>query len=416
MNAQSTILAPNTGKFTPKTKTQKVYVEAWELLAQAKIHAIKGTRYEIIDEVRKHFRRVVKYQFNKLASEFASYLQYYYFNVRGDKVRGKKYSLLRERYNELAYLENIVEGKFAEITFKLNNTRNPSQEIRKELDAVCENFKTYLSYDSHQIRIYTYLLLNEQAHFNRDFDEIIRLSKTIITELESQKIERAFIFYKDLTIAFIVRGRYEEARSTIKKAVRNVSKGSYSWSIYVYYQFILEIYSKDYQAAYRVFKQAESKRQINKAMHEQWLIVRAYVQFLIQTGHLEGSTHFKFGKFFNEVPVFSADKEGNNINILILKILLSIGKQNGKIIDQREAIEKYIERYLRHNKRARIFLKMLLQIPIGHFNKTTILYRTKKMWKELQTNPYSPGQNFELEIIPYEVLWEEVLSLLDKQN
>jgi len=95
---------------------------------------------------------------------------------------------------------------------------------------------------------------------------------------------------------------------------------------------------------------------------------------------------------------------------------LSIGKQNDKIIDQKEAIEKYIERYLRHNKRARIFLKMLLQVPMGRFNKHTVLFRTKKMIKELKANPHTQGQNFELEIIPYEVLWEEVLSLLDKRS
>ena len=59
---------------------------------------------------------------------------------------------------------------------------------------------------------------------------------------------------------------------------------------------------------------------------------------------------------------------------------------------------------------------MLLQVPMGRFNKDTVLYRTKKMSKELKAIPHNQGQNFELEIIPYELLWDEVLALLNKRN
>ena len=116
----------------------------------------------------------------------------------------------------------------------------------------------------------------------------------------------------------------------------------------------------------------------------------------------------------NEVPIFSKDKEGNNIHILILKIILNIGVNHDRIIDERDAIERYIERYLKKNHlRSKLLLQMLIQIPSSHFNRSTLEYRTNKLYTRLQNAKKLEGFDPSREIIPFERLWEMVLNLLE---
>ncbi|MFK8104204.1 MAG: hypothetical protein AB8G15_16875, partial [Saprospiraceae bacterium] len=168
----------------------------------------------------------------------------------------------------------------------------------------------------------------------------------------------------------------------------------------------------DYQKAYDIFKVADSRRQINPAMREQWLIVRAYIKFMTNCGMMEGRTHFKFGKFLNEVPIFTADKQGSNIDIIILQILLRIGEDHGGIIDRVEAIERYSRRYLRENARARIFIKMLLKMVKYNFDKECIIANTGDLFKTLKEEGKNQTNVSNLEIILYEDLWECALAML----
>ena len=80
-----------------------------------------------------------------------------------------------------------------------------------------------------------------------------------------------------------------------------------------------------------------------------------------------------------------------------------------------EAFEKYIRRHLKSKSsfRAKIFLTMLLRIPKYNFHKAAVLRHTDKLLQKLQGTSSRMGQNLEIEIVPYEVLWQEVIQLLD---
>ena len=62
------------------------------------------------------------------------------------------------------------------------------------------------------------------------------------------------------------------------------------------------------------------------------------------------------------------------------------------------------------------FIKMLLQLPPAHFNKTAAIRKAKKYSDKLKEVPLeSAKQSNELEIVPYEMLWEFVLESLDNK-
>ena len=59
---------------------------------------------------------------------------------------------------------------------------------------------------------------------------------------------------------------------------------------------------------------------------------------------------------------------------------------------------------------------MLLQIPISNFHKAGAQRRAESWWKTLKSTPlHVAKQAHEIEIIPYEDLWEFLLDSLDRK-
>ena len=107
-----------------------------------------------------------------------------------------------------------------------------------------------------------------------------------------------------------------------------------------------------------------------------------------------------------------------NIPILVLQLLFYLQRKDyDKVIDRLETIEKYCSRYLRKDKctyRSNCFIKMLLQIPKAKFQKAEIIRKASPFLEKLGKKSIAiANQAFEIEIIPYEDLWELVLKELE---
>lgn len=56
---------------------------------------------------------------------------------------------------------------------------------------------------------------------------------------------------------------------------------------------------------------------------------------------------------------------------------------------------------------------MLLQVPQGNFIHKQVFRKAHRFWEALQSMPLvTARQNAELEVVPYETLWEYVLQSL----
>ncbi|HRF38439.1 MAG TPA: hypothetical protein PK198_06610, partial [Saprospiraceae bacterium] len=113
----------------------------------------------------------------------------------------------------------------------------------------------------------------------------------------------------------------------------------------------LSLHTRQYQESYKIFKQTTGHRRFGalpRAIGETWRIMEAYLFYLVELGKIipaEDDTvfsKFRMARFINEMPLFSRDKRGMNIPILIFQILsLIYNKRYDAAIDRMEAIEKY---------------------------------------------------------------------------
>jgi hypothetical protein len=127
---------------------------------------------------------------------------------------------------------------------------------------------------------------------------------------------------------------------------------------------------------------------------------------------------YRLSSFKNNLEISETDKDGMNVGLLVNELMFLIVRgQFDDLSDRMEAVKKYLQRHVETEGDARIYsFVKLLETGITH------------NWslKKMQADPtYVPAMHhlnttaadllnmrFEIEIIPYEILWEHVMLCL----
>ena len=182
----------------------------------------------------------------------------------------------------------------------------------------------------------------------------------------------------------------------------------------------MQMHDQSYMSAYFTYLECKKEKVFDKAafnIAESFKVAEAYLYYLISIHKLKGDKKaFRINKFLNEVPTFSKDKRVTNVPILIIQILYLIQrKQYNKVFDRLDALTRYTSRYLRRNEafRSNCFIRMLVKVGEQSFHRVAVERHTKELRKKLSKVPITiSGQTHEVEIIPYEDLWEMVVDSL----
>lgn len=275
------------------------------------------------------------------------------------------------------------------------------------------------------IQIYIYSSVN-------DYTTTALLCEEAVRFFDQKDYDSGFplqVFYYNLITCYLQLRELEKGQIIIERCQRLVNPGSFNWFKLQELSFLLAMHTSHYEAAAQVLGRVMDDPRFESQsfqITEIWKIYHAYIHFLIRIGKLSPATvsshrnaKFKLSKFLNEIPVFSKDKRGMNIPILIVQILYALADRDyQQCTDRMEGIEKYCSRYLKHNDtfRSNCFIKMLLQIPAYSFHRERITRHTQKLYKMLCSMPMEvANQTHEIEIIPYEILWQLTVSSLDKE-
>ena len=264
---------------------------------------------------------------------------------------------------------------------------------------------------------------------NRDYNKLVNLTNEAINVFQKKEGFPTIALY-DFTFkkgyALLNLGLQEEALELLEKC-KNMGPppGGITWFNLQAYMCMTTILLEKYDYALSILSTATQHKRfdkLDKSFKEPWLIKEAYLNFLIKLNKVDPSPYklrsFKIGRFLNEVPTFSKDKRGYNIAIIIIQLLFFLlDRKFSKFIDRIDALNQYSYRYLRNDDtlRSNCFIKMMLKIPDTNFHPVAVKRHTEQLYKKLNaTKPDIREQSTNIEIIPYETLWEMVLELLEK--
>lgn len=411
-------------------KRDKAYYQCWKDWAACQILIEKSARKSAITLAEKTIKRCIKFDFLSLVSSIALLLRNHYALREKDKKRFEYYDQLYESYRRQEEYNNLAHKYYMKLILDYTMdsvTANP--KIESDAYTYYEELSP-LKQDTENIKFHYYLyqiqLLGKMGIFD------YRSSKEICTQaiqfLQNNPVKfkggmRNFLLNK--LVCHIQLGEFEEGKAAAIACNKLVAEGTFNWFKTNEYFFILSFHTGQYQEAYDDYFKIVNHPRYNtyKILHETWSLYKMYLHFLYLLGKIKPSPKdesfntIRLGKFINTVPSFSKDKKGMNIPVLIIQMAILILQQKYELATERiDALNKYCDRYLRTsdpNFRCNCFIKMLVQIPKSSFHRNGVARRAEPYLRKMNTIAINfNNQAHELEILPFETLWQYILSEL----
>ncbi len=411
------------------TQRQVAYYECHKDWAAAMLLMGKKAKVAGIALCRKIIRQAKKYEFTELVLHVAGTLRLHYGTLEGDYAKFELYNKMFKEYTDIWQEENQAEELYTELIIKYINNKATKTEIH----AIASDYYARLQdsmqrYDSYRlhlcgnlIRLMIYSSVNDYKNTVQVCDEAIAFfeAKEYLANVPLQ------VFFYQKIVCYTQLRQYRQGKSAAEKCLAFIESGAFNWFKLQELYLLLAFHTGQYQQAYNTLRKVVLQKQfatLPPNILEMWKIYEAYVYYLCRIEKISPARNdkryarFRPGKFGNETPIFSKDKRGMNIPILIIQILFMIEEQKfNKVIDKIEAIEKYCSRYLRQDDtfRSNCFIKMLLQIPAANFHRAAVLRKSEDLLKKLKSVPIEmANQTHEIEIIPYEDLWNFAINTL----
>ncbi len=407
---------------------QRAYYEAYRDWAAAKILFGKGAHNAAVSICTKLLRISKKYEFTELTLDIYRTLRLFFGTMEGDLKKFDKYNAFFREYETLWRHENLAEELYINLTIRYVNSRAGNKEISEKAHQAFREIEPLLGqYDSYQLHLCGRIVEMVCYSSVHDYQRTLAVCDDAIAFFQAKDYVATVplqISYYQKMICHVQLRQFDAARKAAEKCMEYLEEGSFNWFKYRELYFILCMHSEEYQEAQAIHDKTVAHPEFEnlpRNVVETWMIFEAYLKYLILAGQFEPAggadredIKFRLGRFLNEMSVFSKDKRGMNITILIIEVLFQIlNGDRGQLIDRVEAIDKYRSRYLQEEetRRCNHFFRMLLQIPKNAFDRELAEQKAAKDLAALQQVPIElANQTYEIEILPYEKLWAIALD------
>lgn len=412
----------NKAQFTDQFKAYHRSSSNW---AASRLLLARNLRNVAVEEMEKIIPIAEKYEFIDLLMLVSRDLSNHYGFYEIQKNKHRYYNKILENSTKVFQAEIEVESYYSEIMSSHYDKLNMSEEEEKELmNAFKKVKKLQKTGDTFRLNLYAYYVQATILEFLKKFEELNSICAKALSFFKDKKHQSNLPivnFYIKKIIALSQLKKYADAIEAISKAEEIIESSSYNYYLLHYYHLIMLIHMAEYIKAYELIQELISQDNFStlpQSLQEHFRIANAYMHFLLEIGKVdrEPEKPFKIFKFLNEVPIYSKDKRGLNISILIVHILFLLKKRRyADIIDRMEALRQYSYRYLSKGDtfRSNCFIKMILQLPQADFHPDRSHRYAEKYYDKLIDHPLEMAeQPSEIELIPYEDLWDLILEIL----
>lgn len=368
------------------------------------------------------FRLAKKYKILDIATILARFLFRHYASHTKDQKLAKIYYAEVHELNRKVELEIKCEWYHAELT----NQFSVSKDLGNEFKATAEKYYAEVSEQFSDPPSTNYLRFGYSIGVfyklsQKDYQSTIHICKKARQNLMENKHladpfgARLFLNYQ--AYAAMADGDLAHAKELLLEVRAGTEKYGSQWYTSMQYLLLIHLREGSYTQTRLILSEAKEGKlsRQTKLMKNRWEMFEAYHHLCIHLAGLESKfqSSFNISKFLNKVTELSQDKKGFNISLLVCKWLGNYIRNNyDRLIDQEEALNSYIGRYLRKNKtfRNNCFLRMLLSISKQQFHPEAVARHTEKYRVKLSLIPLAIDQSSDLvEIVPFEKLWDLIL-------
>jgi len=410
---------------------QRLYFDCYKKLAAVKMLVGRNAYMGSVEIISDFYRTCLKYEFTEIALDVARIMRLYYGSLEGDIKKYQFYSKEVAHLEEVFRYENLAEYYYTDLIIGFVNSKSAQKDIPKEATRLFKmvepGLQKYQSYRLHFMgRLLELLIYSSVNDYKRSGEVCDRAISFFEGKPYTANVPLQAFLYQEM-VCYLQLRDYTKGRAAADRGLILLQEGSFNWFKYQELLVYLAMHTEQYGDAYTIYRRTVKHRRFTSlpsGIQQIWKIFEAYLFYLQECGKITGDSgegasisKFRMARFLNEVPLYNKDRRGLNIPILIFQILYMIlTKRYDETIDRIEAVEKYTSRYLKKddNFRSNCFIKMLLQVAVAGFHRAAVLRHSEKYVKMLKSVPLDfANQAHDIELIPYEALWEMAVNSLD---
>lgn len=376
----------------------------------------------------KLLRTSEKFDFILLCMDIASYLRIQYGLRESNDKRFREASQQFDYFRKVYDAECLAEELYTTLVVRTVNNRSAQAEVHDLAGKYFERIQQPMQeYQTYKLQMYGYMIGLMYYTSQNNYQQALEYCEQAIEFFKKRPYEARVplqIFYYQHLVCNIQLRQFEAGKESAKQCIKLMQEGTFNWFKYRELYLHLLLHTHQYDEAADVLQRTLEHPRFEflpENAVEIWRIYEAFVYYLNNAGKMgqQQKSKFKLAKFISELWIFNKDKSGMNIAVIIIKWLTLLqGRQYGKLLDEVEGTEQYCYRHLRseNTKRSYYFLKMLLQIPMAQFDRKEVEPKAERFLEKLKSYPLQlANQTYEIEIVPYEDLWEMALESLEKK-
>lgn len=263
--------------------------------------------------------------------------------------------------------------------------------------------------------------------FNLQFEKAIMTCNTATENLKKSKINTIQIIHLLKTQCLIHLNKISAALESINEAQKSKAQKSHNEIQFSELFFFIFIRSGEFENAIEEYEKVLTNK-LNfpsKILSESWRQHGLLLLLLFKLNKIPPSESLerikpklRLGKLMNEMPEFSKDKGGQNLAARILNVLILLTSKKFEAFEEAlPPLQAYIGRYKRHYPeifRCDLMVKMLAGIPKVHYDAERSAWRAREYLEKMLVPPEElPLKITEMEVIPYEKIWQFVVEFLE---
>lgn len=352
-----------------------------------------------------------------------------YYATHADEKEYEVYDTYIKQYAEILQAEIRSEELYQRVIIEYYMPLSKTVDLLERIDTYCHALVGLSeTYQSPIVYFNMFMVWTMRYEMLRDYHamlEVCAQAEQYVTQNpDYYQEEKQIIFYTKKMTAFLHLRDFRQGRINAEKCLNTFPEGSKPWFTFMEYYLLLTMHTENYYQASAILAKTMSHsefKRLDLTNKEKWSVFEVYVQFMIDLmGQKQPlmrknkKRNARLTELLEHPDSFSKEHRILGVHLWILKILMLLEQRQFSTLNEQIELLKPFGAKLNKQEfyRPLQFIKLLQQLRKANYNPREIS-NTDKYYNRLINQPFSyRGALSELEIIPFEKLWEIVIQNL----
>ncbi len=378
---------------------------------------------------RQILTTALKYKFADVIVNCSRILRKYAAET-GDEKGYEEYDAHSKQFQNVLDAEIRSEELYQRVIMNYYKVPIQQTDLKERIDTYCDALVGLSEiYDSPIVIYNMYLVWAYRYEMLRDFEAMLEVTAKAEKYIEENPLyyqsDKLATFQLKKMSAHLHLSDWKNGKINAEKCLHSFPSGSETWFTFMEYYLLLAIHTDNYVNAIAIYNEATGKSKFKKltgVTKEKWKIFEVYLNFIIESVGSDNPVlaaqqkkTFRLSRFLNDSILYPKEQRIFTVLMVIAQILFLLEKKSYNAVAERiDRLKGYANRQLKKEEfhRAIQFIRLLQQLAKSEY-KIDNLGMTEKYYNKLVETPFFySGAIHQFEVIPYEKLWNLILSRL----